>query len=678
MKPKNRRNLSLTRIILGVVCFTTGFALAQGTGSPVRNIRQVAISPDGTHVAWVEPAGGGSAIYVQDLKASGAQPRHLTAASAGTSAEEGDVRWSPDGKQLAFLSDAGGNGQSQLYVADLEGGGARKVTSLKGFLADPAWSPDLKTIAILFTENAPRAAGPLMPMTPETGVVDSKIYEQRLTTVEVSSGKVQQVSPADMYVYEYDWSPDSRNFVMSAAHGAGDSNWYVAQIYTLAVSGGDPHPIYKPKLQIAEPRWSPDGKSIAFIEGLMSDEGSTGGDIFVVPAEGGAARNVTPGIAASPNGIYWMSSEKSADKILFTENVDGLSGIASVDVANGKTSQLWSGAEALTVSFAADRSKTAAIRSSSEHPSEVWVGHIGDWKQLTHYNDAVHADWGAMKSLHWNSDGMRIQGWLLYPKDYDASRRYPMVVVVHGGPAAMVRPGWPSRGFNLNELSAHGYFVLFPNPRGSFGQGEKFTEGNVKDFGYGDFRDIMSGVDEVVKTVPVDEHRIGITGWSYGGYMTMWAVTQTQRFRAAVAGAGLSNWLSYYGENDIDEWMIPYFGASVYDDPAVYAKSSPMTFIKNVKTPTLILVGDRDGEVPEPQSREFWHALKSLGVDTQFVVYENEGHAIRQPEHQRDIMERLVGWFDKYLKAEAGSALKSSFRYQSLWRCKRELNHGGH
>ena len=164
----------------------------------------------------------------------------------------------------------------------------------------------------------------LMPMTPETGVVDSKVYEQRLTTVEVASGNVQQLSPADMYVYEYDWSPDSKSFAMIAAHGAGDSNWYVAQIYTLGATGGDPHPVYKPRLQIAEPRWSPDGKSIAFIEGLMSDEGSTGGDIYVVPASGGNARNVTPGIAASPNRIFWAA----ADKILFTENIDGLSGIA--------------------------------------------------------------------------------------------------------------------------------------------------------------------------------------------------------------------------------------------------------------------------------------------------------------------------------------------------------------
>ncbi|HEV3446249.1 MAG TPA: prolyl oligopeptidase family serine peptidase, partial [Gemmataceae bacterium] len=211
---------------------------------------------------------------------------------------------------------------------------------------------------------------------------------------------------------------------------------------------------------------------------------------------------------------------------------------------------------------------------------------------------------------------------------------------------------FPSRFCDVSELSRKGYFVFFPNPRGSYGQGEKFTRANVKDFGHGDLRDILSGVDEVLKTHPVDKERLGITGWSYGGYMTMWAVTQTQRFRAAVAGAGIANWQSYYGQNGIDQWLLPYFGASVYDDPAVYAKSSPINFIKQVKTPTLVLVGEYDVECPVPQSYEFWHALKTLGVPTEFVVYPKEGHGIGKPEHQRDIMKRMLGWFDKYLAAE--------------------------
>jgi dipeptidyl aminopeptidase/acylaminoacyl peptidase len=642
-------------------------AQAQSTSPAARNFDQVAISPDGNRVAWVqssvnasgEPTGG-SAIYVQDFKSPNSRPRRISASNDVHAASEDTIAWSPDSKHLVFLSDAEGDGQSNFYVAGVDGGTTRKLTSLKGFLADPAWSPDEKTLAFLFTENAPRAAGPLMPMVPETGVIDQKVYEQRLTVVDVGSGKVRQLSPLDMYVYQYDWSPDGKSFAAISARGAGDSNWYVAELYTLSAATGELKPVYKPSLQIAVPRWSPDGKTIAFIGGLMSDEGSIGGDVFTVSTSGGDARNVTPGIAASPSWLYW----ESPGKILFAENIDGQQGVSRVDLSSGRISALWTSSDVISteaegvpaVSLAADRQTSAVIRHSSVHPPEIWAGPTGEWKQITRINDAARPTWGQLKSLHWTNGDMKIQGWLMYPTDYDPNKRYSMVVVVHGGPAGAAHIGWPEAFFNTYDLSAHGYFVLYPNPRGSFGQGQTFTTANVKDFGYGDFQDILKGVDEVVKTLPVDNNRIGITGWSYGGYMTMWAVTQTSRFRAAVAGAGLANYQSYYGQNDIDEWMPPYFGTTVYDDPGIYAKSSPITFIKNVKTPTLVLVGQYDGECPMPQSREFWHALKTLGVETQLVIYPGEGHEFLQPENRRDVIERLTRWFDHYLKPE-GSAV---------------------
>lgn len=624
------------------------------TLSAVHPIKQIVISPDGTQVALVEAAG----IYVTDLKSSAAPPFRVSAASDGGAHTEQDVAWSSDGKRLAFLSDAEKEGQLELHVARAsvgDHGPARRLTHLTGFLTQPSWSPDGKEVAFLFTENAPRAAGPLEPMTRDAGVVEQHVYEQRLTTVDLATGDVRQLSPANLYVYEYDWSPDGKTFVATAAHGAGDNNWYVAELYTIDANSGDTRSIFKPSLQIAAPRWSPDGRRIAFIGGLMSDEGSTGGDIFTVPATGGEARNLTPGMNASASWLTWLPS---SNQILFTEIVDGTSGVATVDPGGSKITTLWTGPEAIRtgsfesdISVSGDGKSAAVIRSSFQSPPEGWAGPIGEWKQVTHINPNLSPSWGRALSLHWTNDGMPIQGWLIFPRDYDSSRRYPMIVVVHGGPGGAVLSHWPGP-FDLlgAPISSQGYFVLEANPRGSFGRGEAFTQANVKDFGYGDFRDILAGVDEVVKTLPVDSNRIGITGWSYGGFMTMWAVTQTQRFRAAVAGAGLSNWQSYYGENDIDRWMIPFFGASVYDDPAVYAKSSPITFIKSVKTPTLILVGDSDGECPPPQSYEFWHALKTLGVETQLVIYPKEGHLIAQPEHRRDIVERAVAWFDQHLK----------------------------
>ena len=257
--------------------------------------------------------------------------------------------------------------------------------------------------------------------------------------------------------------------------------------------------------------------------------------------------------------------------------------------------------------------------------------------------------WGKPESIQWTSDAFPVQGWLLYPAHYDPGKKYPLIVSVHGGPSSEVQPRWPDLGYNSIAFSALDYFVLMPNPRGSYGEGEAFTQANRKDFGYGDLRDILAGVDAVSAKFPIDQQRIGITGWSYGGFMTMFAVTQTQRFHAAVAGAGISNWQSYYGENSIDQWMTPFFGASVYDDPAVYAKSSAIDFIRNVKTPTLVVVGDRDGECPAPQSFEFWHALRAQHVPTQLVVYPDEGHHFNSAAHRRDVLARALQWFEQYM-----------------------------
>lgn len=592
-------------------------------------------------------------IYVADLKAATWTPRRISAGKGNTRHAEHDLAWSPDSRRLAFLSDHGKAGQLQLYVADLATNSVKKLTQVTGHLAMPRWSPDGKTLAILFTENSPRATGPTQPATPEVGVIGAQIYEQRLSLVNAESGKLRQLSPADLYVYEYDWSPDSQHLVAIAAPGDGDNNWYIARLIRLAAASGATQTLLEPAMQIAVPRWSSDGWTIAFIGGLMSDEGVNGGDIYTIPADGGKPRNLTPDLKGSASWLAWQSPQQ----ILFTQHVDGGSGIAAVRIANGEVVSLWSGGETIlaergsfSLSLSQDHQTTALIRHAFDRPPEIWTGPIGNWQQRTQHNSKLSPSWGTAKSLHWKSNNWQIQGWLLYPRNYDPKRRYPMVVSIHGGPASAKRPGWPVSNFDFSLLSADDYFVFYPNPRGSHGQGQKFTRANVKDFGHGDLRDILTGVDHIVQTLPVDPQRLGVVGWSYGGYMTMWTVTQTQRFRAAVAGAGIANWQSYYGQNGIDQWMVPYFGKSVYDDPAVYARSSPIEFIKQVKTPTLVLVGERDLECPPPQSYEFWRALQRLKVPTQLVVYADEGHRIARPEHRRDILRRSLTWLHRELQ----------------------------
>ncbi|MGD0415909.1 MAG: LpqB family beta-propeller domain-containing protein [Terriglobales bacterium] len=628
-----------------------------------KKIDQVALSPDGTQVAYivdgqltVTPVRGGS---LRAISVEGKLPLR-------------EVTWSADSKQLAFLADLPGDiPVAQVWTAAIDGSAPAQRAELKGYAQTPRFSPDGATLAILFIAGLPRVAGPLQPMTPLAGVIDDQIYEQRLTTINLSTNHLVQVTPADVYIYEYDWTPDGAAWVATAAHGSGDANWWVARLYwidaridaRLHAQTAEMREIYAPKWQMEDPHVSPDGKNVALLEGLMSDAGVTGGDIVIVrivpmkdgPIDGGSARNITPNLKASPTSLVWASP----DRIVFAANVDGNSGFGSVSTTEGEPQILWTGEELATVdawqpggSFSRDGTVTAVIRQSAGNPPEVWAGPIGNWKQITHLNSDIQPAWGVMHSIHWMNGSARVQGWLMLPKDFAPGRTYPLVVSVHGGPSSACASNWVE-GFT-GAASAMGYFVLCPNPRGSYGQGEAFTQANVKDFGGGDYRDIMAGIDAVSKEYPIDAKRIGIRGHSYGGYMTMWAETQTQRFAAAVAGAGLSDWLSYYGLNDIDEWMVPFFGASVYDDPAVYAKSDPMHFVKAVKTPTLILVGDRDGEVPMEQSVEWWHALKTMKVPTRLVVYPNEGHIFVKPADFHDYNLRTLEWFeDWFTKASA-------------------------
>jgi dipeptidyl aminopeptidase/acylaminoacyl peptidase len=621
----------------------------------------VTLSPDGKTVAWVEAlprkdddTAPRSAIHIGSVGNDKSAPRRISAGDDAL-AEHGPA-WAADGKQIVFLSDKEKAGQLQLYVASAIGKEVRRLTNLTGAIAEPRWSPDGKHIAFFHTEGAPRALGPTQPAEPELGEVGENAPAQRLTTVDVDSGRVRATSPAGLHIHEYDWSPDGNRLALVASPAPGDSNWYVARLYSMSAASGEVREVFRPNMQIAVPRWSPDGKMIAFIGGLMSDEGANGGDIFTVPAAGGEARNHTPRRKSSVSWLTWLPG---SDQILFAEHVDGGSGIARLDLASGRITTLWTGPETISaegspaLALSRDGKTSAVVRHSFDRPPEVWAGPIGAWEQVTHANTAARPGWGEAKSLHWKSNEWNMQGWLLYPREYDPKRRYPMVVSVHGGPASARRPAWPGTFFDLSVLAHEGYFVFFPNPRGSFGQGEQFTRANVKDFGHGDLRDILAGVDAVLKTAPVDESRLGIAGWSYGGYMTMWAVTQTTRFKTAVAGAGIANWQSYYGQNGIDQWLIPYFGATVYDDPAVYARSSPINSIKQVRTPTLVLVGERDAECPAAQSREFWHALRTLGVPSQLVIYPGEGHGFGSLAHRRDVMRRTVGWLDKSLKGSA-------------------------
>jgi len=631
-------------------------ATAQAQEKLLHNFGAVTISPDGTRLAAIEsddaPVDGAPTTQRLTIRPLDGSPPHVVALPCGSDPEcvPSSPAWSPDGSKLVFILRSPKSKQRALYRTDRDGGSLAQLLSFDGTLGAPRFAPDGR-LAVLATAAAKKEIGATQAGAPIVGEIGAAPDEQRIAVL-TATGSLAWASPADTFVYEYDWKPDGSGFVGTAAPGDGDNNYWIAKLYAFDASSATATLLYappNPERQLAHPRVSRDGKYVAFIGGLMSDFGSTGGEIYVVPIAGGAARDVTPGMPATATTFEWACANAAADRIDFAALQAGVRDLRAVDAAGDAAPRalrpLGSGG---FPSRACDANGTeATVVQDFTTPPEIYAGSGGTLHALTAANAGIAPE-AAVRNVTWQSDGNAVQGWLLAPLHAGAARKHPMIVLIHGGPAAASEPFFIGRGTTRSMLRA-GYYLFFPNPRGSFGEGEAFTLGNVKDFGYGDLRDDLAGVDAVERIAPIDDARLGITGGSYGGFMTMWAVTQTHRFKAAVAGAGISDWISYYGENGIDEWMIPYFGASAYDDPAPYRRSSPIEFIKNVRTPTFEYVGERDVECPAPQSLEFWHALETLGVPTQLVIYEGEGHGIRRPDHRADVAKRTLAWFARYL-----------------------------
>lgn len=633
-----------------------------------QTISMARLSPDGRRLAWVVRREGKPLVEVARVDGSGARP--ATSVKPG-SCSQTDIAWAPDSRHLAFLSDCGNDQRRKdLYLADADDvASLKKLATLKGPAQDLSWAPDGHAIGFLYVENGTRRASALAAAKPATGEIGVDGVEvQRIAMVAAAGGEPSLLSPAASHVYEFAWSSDAGHVAYVAAPPPGDNNWWIAKLMVQeARAGAAPRVAVDPAttrgslhgLQIALPRWSPDGQRIAFIGGLMSDQGATGGDIYSVPATGGEPTDLTPGTRVTPVWLAW----KGNHGMLVSQLANGTSQVAEYAVTATAArprrefftlpASIGDGGDAMGLSLSDDLSRVAFVQSSFDAAPEVHAGPLDTTPPpaVTRVNAASKPAWGKTESIEWDNEGRHVQGWLIYPAGYDPGKTYPMVVVVHGGPASAVMPRWPDVGYGGVPFAALGYFVFMPNPRGSFGQGEAFVQANRKDFGYGDLRDTLAGIDAIEKRLPVDDKRLGLTGWSYGGFMSMFAPTQTQRFKAVVAGAGIGNWQSYYGQNLIDQWMPPYFGATVYDDPAVYAKSSAVNFIKKTTAPTLVVVGDRDAECPAAQSLEFWHALRAQGVPTSLVIYPNEGHRFVNPAHQRDVLQRALLWFQKYLPA---------------------------
>lgn len=639
------------------------------SGRPLHMFGTIVLSPDGGHIASIEtddlPAETRPPVrlVIRDLAGGAVTIRLACAGRPGCIPSS--PSWSRDGRELAFLLEQPDGAATTIEVVPAEGGLSRRVLAFPGPLAGLRHGPGDR-LAVLATPHAHKRAGATEAGVPPEGEVGTDPDEQRIAMVE--HGALRFASPPGLYVYEFDWRPDG-GFVATAAPGDGDSQWWVSRLWAFDPSGAS-RVLFAPgpREQLASPAVSPDGRNVAFVGGWMSDFGSTGGDAFLLalpdPAQPGEATapapvDLTPNLHASVTAIDWGCGDDLTAVML----AGGATEVAALS-AGQPPRTLWSGERVLSArgwnpSLSCSRGRSAAVSQSFADPPELVAGPIGDWRTLTRANRGL-APPGTARSITWRSDGVDVQGWLLTPDASasgarDAGSRpagvppaRPLIVDVHGGPQAAALPLFASTRGTLRALLDQGWAVIEPNYRGSFGGGEAFATASIGEIGGGDWRDVLSAIDAAARVTPVDEHKVGITGGSYGGYMAMWAVTQTRRFAAAVAVSGVSDWLSIEGEAPQAGSDPVSFGGSVYDNPEPYLRASPVTHMHGVSTPVLLGVGDRDVECPLPQSQEFHTALRALGVPTTLVVYKDEGHAFRREADRDDLRRRTLAWFHRF------------------------------
>jgi dipeptidyl aminopeptidase/acylaminoacyl peptidase len=605
----------------------------------LRTIGDLQFSTEGSKLVFVvtEPARGENRarhIWLWDKKTDGA--RQIT--FSGKS--ESSPRWSPDGKQLAFLSDR--EEFQQIYVMRMEGGEASALTKGKRKIESFEWSPDGKQIAFLAPDAKTEAEEKKEKDKDDAHVVDKEDKQARLWLLYVASQEVRALTQATWKVSELCWTPaEDRLYIAATDTPASDR--LTERIFSVAVSDGMAKQIAAPRGPFGRIQVTPDGKTISFIG--SREDGPEPHDLWLQAVAGGAARNLTGANLDRPIGEYKWLKEGSVIAVAANGFRNMFVGY-SADRVRKDPKTLESNPSAFAISSSG---QIAYVGEASTEPQEVWLwDQQGAQRKLTHLNDAwkqyelVKPEFYKYKSF----DGVEIEAALLKPAGYDGKSRVPLIALIHGGPTS----NWKDKIETWGQLlAAHGYAIFYPNIRGSIGYGEKFVESNKGDWGGGDYRDVMEGVKDLVNRGIADPKRLGIGGWSYGGYMAEWAVTQSNDFKAAVSGAGMANLISEYGTEIYpagDEW----FYSVPYENPVGFLNSSPVLHLKNAKTPTLILHGDADTTDPLGQSQELYRGLKRYGVETELVVYPREPHGFHEEKHLLDRLNRILAWYDKYLK----------------------------
>jgi dipeptidyl aminopeptidase/acylaminoacyl peptidase len=606
---------------------------------------------------------------------NGARSVRLTSSKSS----EASPRWSPDGRYLAFLSDRDDAREvDQVWLLDRSGGEAERITDLPGGVSDYAWSPDSKRLALIVSDPDPDSSAsspdPAAPRTTprpivlnrfqfkedETGYLDGR--RDHLYLFDLASRKAEILTPGDYNEAWPSWSPDGRSIAFVGKRRPEfdrSNNWdlYVVE----ARPGASPRqlttfegPDMDPQWGGRAPSWSPDGQQLAYVQGgPLKLIYYAGQKLAVVPAAGGPARVLTPALDRNVLSPVWSADGAS---ILFLLEDDRVTDVASVPSGGGTIARLTRGRGLVSDLSVGPGGKVAVLASTPSLPAEVFAVEGSGLRRLSRQND----DWLAavrlapVEEISFKSrDGTPIHGFLVRPVDYQAGTRVPAVLKIHGGPVYQF-----SNEFDLEWqlLAAEGFAVVAANPRGSSGRGEKFSTAIWADWGNKDGQDVVAAVDYAVAAGVADPARLGVGGWSYGGILTNQVIARDRRFKAAISGAGQSNALAGYGT---DQYVREYEAelGSPWANPDAYTRVSfPFFHADRIVTPTLFLCGERDFNVPLLNSEQMYQALRSLGRDTELVIYPGEYHEIRKPSYRRDRLQRYLSWFRRYLTKQGAQA----------------------
>jgi dipeptidyl aminopeptidase/acylaminoacyl peptidase len=632
----------------------------------VRRLPEVVPSPDGSRVAFVV-----SEAVMQGEKSEWLSHVHVANAdgTGGFQLTRGDKsatapRWSPDGQWVGFLSARGGD-KANIFRIRLNGGEAEQLTAGKAAVAAYKWSPDGRSIAFAMPEPKTDEEEKAAKEKRDARVIDEHDNPASLHVMPVeknAEGKrpSTRLTQKPIHITGMDWAPDSSSIVFS--HQKTTKVFDPNDISIVPVSGGAPKALAATKAHESDPVFSRDGTTVAYV---TSDEPATWaftGWVRLVPAAGGTPRALARTFDEQPNLLGWSADGRA----LYVAETHGTIGRLSALPLDGSAPAPISPAEVHVTGPNVNAAGTAVgfVHQWSDKAPEPYLSSLGrfDPKQVATVQSLPspkEAPVGRTDAIRWKSpDGMDIEGLLTYPAGYQRGNRVPLLVVVHGGPTGVFTQsfvGMPGP-YPIPIFAGRGYAVLRVNPRGSSGYGRTFRYANYQDWGGGDYRDIMAGVDHVIGMGVGDPARLGIMGWSYGGYMTSWTITQTKRFKAASVGAGVTNLMSFTGTADIPGFIPDYFGGEYWDQFDRWRARSAMFNVKGVTTPTLIQHGEQDLRVPISQGYELYNALRRQDVSTKMVVYPRQPHGIQEPKLLLDAMNRNLDWFEEYVLGRGTSA----------------------